>query len=147
MTHDRRLLIAGLALVSAALVGGTVTGSGWGIHMGRWHGWMMGGWTGTSAGPSIAGAAEVEITATDFAFSPGEITVPAGEPVNLTFVNGGALAHDLVVADLGVHVAAGSGQSSTVGFTPTEPGRYSMVCTYPGHADAGMRGTLQVVEP
>ena len=149
--HESRLLIAGLTLVTAALVGGVMTGPGWGTHLGSWHGSMMGpmmgGWEGPGTDSPIRGAAEVQITATDFAFSPTEITVTSGQPVNLTLVNSGSVPHDLSVADFDVHIVARPGQSSTVGFTPTGPGTFSIVCTYPGHANAGMRGTLTVVEP
>ena len=144
--RDRWLLIAGLTLVVAALVGGAVTGPGWGTHMGAWHGGMMGGWDGSATGSPISGAVDVEVTATEFAFSPTKITVTAGRPINLTLMNQGSVPHDLVIAEFGLHVEAPPGSSSTVGFTPLGPGRYSIVCTYPGHAEAGMSGTAIVVE-
>ncbi len=147
MTRDRWLLIAGLVLVGAALVGGLTTGPGWGAHMGRWHDWMMGEWGRTSEESPIGGAEAQEIAASDFAFSPTELTLTPGEPVNLTLVNRGAVPHDLVIAGLDVAIEARPGQSSTVGFVPSEPGSYPFACTYPGHAGAGMRGTLTVVEP
>lgn len=152
MTRDRWLLITGLALVGAALLGGLVTGPAWGPHMGEphmgeWHHLMMGGWGRISGNSPIEGAEAQEIVASDFAFSPAEFTVTAGEPVNLTLVNRGAVPHDLVIGELDVEVEAGVGQRSTVGFVPSEPGSYPFVCTYPGHAGAGMRGTLMVVEP
>lgn len=151
--HDRWLLVSGLVLISAAMVGNAMTEPDWPTQMGPWHRSMMGGHA-MMGGPQssetqspIRGALEVEITATDFAFSPREIALTAGEPVNLTLINEGSLSHDLVVADLGVQAEARPGRSSTVGFTPTQAGTYSFICTYSGHADAGMRGTLRLVEP
>lgn len=145
--HDRWPLIAGLILVIAGLVGGSVTGLGGWPGMGSWHSSMMGGWGATTGAPPIQGAAEVEVVATEFAFSPNEITVAGGRPINLTLVNEGSVPHDLVAAELDLHVEARPGQSSTTGFAPSEPGQYSIVCTYAGHAGAGMRATLIVVGP
>lgn len=39
----------------------------------------------------------------------------------------------------------GGGETDTVTFTaPEEPGDYPYLCTFPGHFDAGMKGTLTV---
>jgi azurin len=38
----------------------------------------------------------------------------------------------------------GPGESDTVTFTAPPPGVYDYICTFPGHALAGMRGTLTV---
>ena len=140
------LLIAGLTLVIAGMVGGSLTGPGeWG-GMGAWHHTMMGGWGTSATAQPIQGAAEAEVVVGEFTFSPSEISVTAGQPVNLILVNEGSVPHNLVVAELDLRLEAGPGQSSTAGFTPTDPGRYSVECTYPGHAGAGMRATMIVVE-
>ena len=39
---------------------------------------------------------------------------------------------------LGVHIAAGSGETVTAGLRDLKPGRYSGYCGVSGHADAGM---------
>lgn len=52
--------------------------------------------------------------------------------------------HDQVIFE--VHAIA-SGESATETFTaPTEPGEYTFFCAVPGHAEAGLVGTL-VVSP
>ena len=38
----------------------------------------------------------------------------------------------------------GPGEDDTISFTPTAPGVYEYVCTFPGHAAAGMRGKIVV---
>lgn len=43
-----------------------------------------------------------------------------------------------------LHVYAAPGDTATVTFTPTVPGEYQFLCTVPGHAQAGMVGTLVV---
>lgn len=122
--------------------------------MGSAHpaGGMMGGATGgcpgaTSGGAApIAGATEVRVRATNFAFAPNEIRLPKNEAVNLTLENPAAtgVVHDLTVPGLGIHVAAGSGQTGTVGLRGLAAGRYDAYCSVPGHADLGMRATVIV---
>ena len=38
----------------------------------------------------------------------------------------------------------GPGEDDTISFTPTAPGVYEYVCTFPGHMLAGMRGKITV---
>ena len=38
----------------------------------------------------------------------------------------------------------GPGEDDTISFTPAAPGVYEYVCTFPGHAAAGMRGKIVV---
>lgn len=45
-----------------------------------------------------------------------------------------------------VHVAAMPRQQGEVTFTPDKAGRYTVVCTVPGHKEAGMMGMLSVAE-
>lgn len=144
----RTLLIAGLIALAASLIGSAaqagITGdAGWWDHM---SGYRHMGWWGDrqTTGDLFENASEIEATATEFAFSPGELTVTVGERVNLTLVNAGDLAHDLVIPDLGVRIAAGPGRETTTGIEVEEAGSYQFVCSYPGHAEAGMTGLLTV---
>lgn len=89
------LLIAGLVALAASLIGpavqAAITGEvGWRGHMsGYGH---MGWWgEGQATGDVLEGAPEAEVAATEFAFSPDELTVMVGEAVNLTLVNDGDL--------------------------------------------------------
>jgi hypothetical protein len=70
--------------------------------------------------------------------SLSEIRLPSTE-VNLTLRNDGVLPHDLTIPTLGVHIAAGSGQSVTMGLRDLPKGRCSGYCGVSGHADAGVR--------
>ncbi|HEV8655289.1 MAG TPA: cupredoxin domain-containing protein [Candidatus Limnocylindria bacterium] len=90
------------------------------------------------ASAAIAGAPAVVVSATDIHFSLSEIHLPARE-VNLTLQNDGVLPHDLTVPALGVHMAAGAGQTVTTGLRDLVPGRYTGYCSVTGHAEAGMR--------
>ena len=113
---------------------------------------------------------EMTVDATDFAYSPESITVPAGQPVTLRLNNSGAVEHDFVIdkisvsdveasetgpamhhqmgemPDYDLHFYAKAGESAVLKFTPLEPGTYEIYCTIEGHREAGMRGTLIVID-
>lgn len=89
----------------------------------------------------------VTVKAGELYFDPKTLEVPAGE-VTFTVVNEGAIEHNFVLRD---------GQGATVAEIPviapgaTErlstrlaPGSYRIVCSFPGHTEAGMAGTLTV---
>jgi Cu+-exporting ATPase len=94
-----------------------------------------------------AGATPIEVTARDARFSPAEVHVHAGGFVALEFTNTDPVFHDWSVEGIeNVDVPARAGQTARLRFVVDEPGSYRIVCTVPGHAVAGMTGTL-VVEP
>jgi plastocyanin len=91
------------------------------------------------------GALQIDVTGTEFAFSPPTITVKAGKPVRLVFKNMGQYPHNLAIPDLDIYTKTiQPGQQDAVEFTPNKTGSYAFLCTVPGHADQGMRGTLVV---
>ncbi|MCK6582387.1 MAG: cupredoxin domain-containing protein [Anaerolineales bacterium] len=110
---------------------------------------------------------KVTVTMSEFAFEPASITVTAGQPVEITLANDGAIEHDFAIevipakdvstegsmsghdssdqhAEFDLHTATGSGETSVLRFTPTQPGTYKIICSVPGHLDAGMTGELIV---
>ncbi len=109
---------------------------------------------------------KVTVTMKEFGFSPNVINVTAGKPVELTLINEGAVEHDFVIAVIPVkdvstsgmemdhmsgdhaeydlHSATAAGATSTLTFTVTEPGTYEIICSVPGHKEAGMTGELIV---
>lgn len=110
---------------------------------------MMGNfWSGSNdsrpAPPAFEDAVDVTVTLDDFAFSPADLTVTAGQ-VNLTLTNTGAAVHDLTIPDLGISVQASPGETVTTGLDFTTPGTYETLCSIPGHASLGMTGTLVVL--
>jgi len=92
----------------------------------------------------VVGAPVLLIAATDFRFDPDELSIRTGQTVNLTLDNRGRLYHDLTIEDLGFVLTANSGERSSGALSVRQPGRYRFVCSVPGHAEAGMRGTLVV---
>ena len=89
-----------------------------------------------------------EMEMVDIAFVPDELTVPTGTEITIELVNNGVGLHNFTIEEFGVSsgdfVAGASGELTFR--TPDEPGDYTFVCTVPGHKEAGMTGTLHVVE-
>jgi uncharacterized cupredoxin-like copper-binding protein len=104
----------------------------------------MHGGSGALGEDPVEGAEEVTVVATEMAFEPGALELVAGEPVNLTLVNGGEVEHDWDLDEAGAHLHAGPGEEVTQAVVVDEPGTYEAICTVPGHADAGMRMTVEV---
>jgi len=115
------------------------------------------------AGGSKSPSTELNVTLTDFQFTPNQFTVPAGQEIALNVANTGAVIHNFVIMKLGqsagtefddsdtpnvywqVELAPG-GSTETSFVAPSDPGDYEVVCRTPGHLQAGMIAKLTVVE-
>jgi uncharacterized cupredoxin-like copper-binding protein len=102
-----------------------------------------------SAPPADQGggaAAPPEVDMVDIAFNPKELTIAANTDVTINLKNSGAATHNFNLEDQGIHSGdiAGGGTGSVVVNLP--PGDYEYQCDIPGHKEAGMVGTLHVVE-
>ncbi len=112
-----------------------------------------------ASGPSTA----IDVTMTDFQFTPNTFTILAGREITVNAVNNGIVEHEFAILDFGADagdefddedkqniywdVKVPAGQSVTLTFTaPSAPGEYSVVCGIQGHLMAGMVGELTVVE-
>jgi uncharacterized cupredoxin-like copper-binding protein len=100
---------------------------------------------------------------TDFQYTPSSFTVPAGKEITLRSTNSGAVIHNFIIMNKGQSVGtefddedlpnvywkleiAPGGDSEVTFMAPAEPGDYEVVCSTPGHVQAGMVGKLTVVE-
>lgn len=135
------LAVLGVALGILALIAASDSGGGASAPPGG------GGSGGTSAS---VGAAE-------FAFDPADVSLTAGAEATVELTNNGAVEHNWTVLNAGEEIAAESefdqsmvlaavdntapGESNSVSLT-LEPGDYQVICTIPGHLDAGMTGTV-----
>jgi plastocyanin len=91
--------------------------------------------------------AEVRIVSTEFRFSPATVLVSAGRVVTLVLDNSGAeTEHGLFLPALGFHLQAKAGETAHKNTVFEKPGEYEFVCDLPGHQEAGMTGTVIVVE-
>ena len=101
--------------------------------------------TATVAGiaPTALGrsTARVTVTATDFKFKFVPARLPAGRHT-FTLTNSGQAKHDLKIAGRKTRILS-MGQKATLTVT-MKKGRYPYLCTVPGHAQLGMKGTLVI---
>lgn len=88
----------------------------------------------------------VTLTAHDIMWDMEEIHVRAGQPVELTLRNHGALDHALQIRDLGIDVLLSPGDIEIIRFTIEQPGVIEFICSIPGHDEAGMVGYIFVNE-
>jgi nitrite reductase (NO-forming) len=64
---------------------------------------------------------------------------------SVSLVNDDPMFHDWEVEGVAnVDTPARPGQTSSIRFVIDRPGTYRFLCTVPGHAEAGMTGTLIV---
>ena len=115
-----------------------------------------------------AASTSLEVTTTDFQFSPDSWTVPAGEEISIEITNDGSVLHEWVLMQPGVNIESEAdlpdteeellaefvyvedeveaGAEKTLTFTAPDAGTYQVICAIESHFDAGMEGTLTVVE-
>jgi uncharacterized cupredoxin-like copper-binding protein len=75
-------------------------------------------------------------------FTVSKSTVPKGT-VTFKVTNKGSLSHDFKIAGKKTPLIA-KGKTATLTITFKKAGKYPYLCTVPGHAAAGMKGTLTV---
>jgi uncharacterized cupredoxin-like copper-binding protein len=105
----------------------------------------------------------INVTLSDYRYTPSTFTVPAGREITLNLKNEGFVSHMFIIFNLGTNVGAKfgpedkeniywqvevlPGKSATAKFTaPTEPGEYYVTCGLGGHHEVGMVGTLIVMD-
>lgn len=105
--------------------------------------------SGAPAGGSAPAAAGSLAIAADpsgqLKFDKQSLSAKAGK-VTVAFTNASPVAHNFTIQAAGKNVAATktfAGGKQSVSAT-LKPGRYVFLCTVPGHAQAGMKGTLTV---
>ena len=99
----------------------------------------------TSPEAAAPAAATFTVKLEDIFFDPKELTIPANTPVTIDLPNVGAAPHDFSIDALKISVPVEPGDTGHV--TINAPaGDYEYYCNVPGHKEAGMVGTLHVVE-
>ena len=110
---------------------------------------------GTKEAPRL-----VHVNMTDrLAFSPGAIQARSGETIRFVLTNSGKVTHEFAVGPAakvnadqvdGVTVLEAdeivAGMTKTVDYTFDGPGPYGFACHEPGHFEAGMTGTVALVQ-
>ena len=116
-----------VAVGAAGLAAGVFTGSG-------------------AASPKTAKApavtTKVTVAASEFKFKLSKTKVPVGTVI-FTVVNRGKISHDFKIAGKKTKSLL-PGQKATLKIKFGKKGRFAYICSLPGHAGAGMKGTLGV---
>ncbi len=104
--------------------------------------------------PDTDGVQRATIAMESYVFSPKDLVVELGKPVELTLQNDSFLVPHNVLLDSpdGKRVVESdieSGEIETIQFTLTTPGTYSFYCDkqllfFPKHREEGMEGTIVV---
>lgn len=116
----------------------------------------------TACGPGASGQV-IEVVAENTRFEPAVIEIPASTEVTLRLKNLDPNEHDLEVRGLTPakktggghdgHAGAGSetiavhakaNKTASIKFVADKPGTYEVICTIPGHEQAGMVAKLIV---
>lgn len=131
-----------------------------GSHTGRW---FIGATVVAGLLLGACGPQQVSISAamSEFQYDPPNWEVPANSLVTLTLTNDGTALHTWTLMESGYTVTppftaddkahvlqafqVDFDQTQTFTFTaPSQPGTYEIVCSEPGHLEAGMMGSLTV---
>ena len=96
--------------------------------------------------PAAAVDTSFDISLKEFEIDPGEISAPAGTPLTFNISNAGQAPHDYSIDAGPQSEEVPAGSSTTLEVPALDPGEYRVFCSLPGHADAGMEGTLTVTE-
>lgn len=88
---------------------------------------------------------QLSASPTKIAFDTTKLSAQAGK-VTIDFDNPSALEHDVAIEQDGKQIAISEtiAKSKTSVSADLEPGTYTYLCTVPGHAEAGMEGTLTI---
>ncbi len=93
----------------------------------------------------IAQARTVSVSASNVRFEPSTITARPGELLRIQLRNTDGVAHDWLVPGVsGAHIAVGADVTGEAAFRAPEQGLYPIICSEPGHKEAGMTGLLIV---
>lgn len=95
--------------------------------------------TTTAGGPAVG---KLKIDAFDLGFKPAKLTVDAAGTYEVVFRNAGAILHDVTFSD-GMKIVADGGKTAS-GVVQVPAAGLTFLCSVPGHADAGMKGTIAV---
>lgn len=111
-----------------------------------------------SAAVDFAKAKVVEVTLSNFEFTPSVIDLQAGTPYVLKIVNRASGGHNFTAPEFfaaakvapedaaqiaGGQIEVKGGETATIGLVPGT-GTYKLVCTHFGHATLGMTGKIVV---
>jgi plastocyanin len=132
------------AVDEGGTTGGGTEQSG-GTEQGGTEGEQASGQGGTEGATGPGGTLQLAADPTQIAFDKTSLSSKPGK-VTIDFENPAALEHDVAIEQNGKEIAVS--ETITEGTTSVSAdlaaGTYTFLCTVPGHAEAGMEGTLTV---
>lgn len=98
-----------------------------------------------TAAKGPGGTLKLAADPTQIAFDTTTLTSKPGK-VTIDFDNPATLEHDVAIEQGGKQIAVSEtiGKGKTSVTADLAPGTYTFLCTVPGHAEAGMEGTLTI---
>jgi uncharacterized cupredoxin-like copper-binding protein len=90
-----------------------------------------------------AAGTTVSVTGKEFSFKLSKTSIPKPGTVTFSFHNAGTIAHDFDIGGKTTRMI-GPGKTSRLTVTFHKKGRFTYICTVPGHAAAGMKGVFTV---
>ena len=101
--------------------------------------------SGSGAAAGAGSTLKLAASPTAIAFDTTSLTAEAGK-VTIDFNNPAPIEHDVAIEKEGKEIAVSEliTEAETSVSAELEPGTYTFLCTVPGHAEAGMEGTLTV---
>ncbi|HKF84001.1 MAG TPA: plastocyanin/azurin family copper-binding protein [Solirubrobacterales bacterium] len=100
---------------------------------------------GQEGGGEASTTLDLAAEPTALAFDKTELSAKAGK-VTIDFDNPSAIPHNVVIEEAGEELAGFEpiAEAKEAVTAELEPGTYTFLCTVPGHAEAGMEGSLVV---
>lgn len=93
---------------------------------------------------NLSANTELLVRAMEYSFHPGSIHIVLGQKVKITLDNTGQVEHDFEIVGTNIHIHAAPGKKSSLVVSFDKPGYYQVICTLPGHKEAGMTASIQV---
>ncbi len=101
-----------------------------------------GGAAATPQPPAAEALGTLEVTGVDIGFEPATFTVDKPGAYEVKLVNKGTIVHDITFPD-GQTIVAQAGETASAVVEVPASG-LAFICSIPGHAEAGMKGTISV---
>ncbi|MPZ74250.1 MAG: multicopper oxidase domain-containing protein [Nitriliruptorales bacterium] len=89
---------------------------------------------------------QFDVALSEFTIEPAEFTATAGASLTFSIENTGQAVHDFTIDSGPQSETVPAGGSTTLEVDGLNAGEYRVFCSLPGHADAGMEGTLRVTD-
>ena len=110
-------------------------------------GGTVGGTKAPASSGSSSGGKTINVSATEFSFTPNTFEAKVGQKVTFKVTNKGTVEHNFVIFSPDgsqelAQITTQPGETKSLEFTPAEAATYPIDCNIAGHKEAGMVGEL-----